>query len=415
MEPIKEEIIDYIDRLRSFSKNSKVFLLSYALVTISRGIFRVIFNLYILELGFSTKFLGILISSHLVGTALFLFPGGAISDKIGRKKTLLISVSIMVWSILVLSLFQDKYLLLIANSVRGVSFSLLQVTVAPFMMEQSKEYERMHLFSVSASLRSFSGMFGNILGGFLPGIFAVLMVHTLAVQYQYTLLGAGVFTLLAIFPLLPIKEKKLKVKTAAKSQPLFSGNRAFVAKFAVCSIIIGFGAGVIVPYFNVYFSQVLGATSGQIGLIFSAGAFSMGIASLILPLLVRKFGRVGSTVITQYVSIPFLLLMMVATTVYAAFVGYFLRTTLMNVSHPAQRNFYMDHIAEHERGKANSISRFGSTLFRALGSDVGGFLISEGTFSHAFKITAVIYVIGTTLFFLFFRTKDQYRPVHSMN
>jgi predicted MFS family arabinose efflux permease len=99
---------------------------------------------------------------------------------------------------------------------------------------------------------------------------------------------------------------------------------------------------------------------------------------------------------------------MVATSIYSAFIGYFLRTTLMNVSHPAQRNFYMDHIAEHERAKANSISRFGSTLFRALGSDVGGFLISEGSFSDAFKITAVIYVVGTILFFVFFRTQDQY-------
>ncbi|MGD2247717.1 MAG: MFS transporter [Candidatus Methanofastidiosia archaeon] len=408
MHPIQEEIHDYIDRLRSFSKNSTVFLLSYSLVTISRGIFTVIFNLYILELGFSTTFLGVLISSHLIGTALFLFPGGAISDKIGRKKTLVTAVSIMVGSIFILSTFQDKSVLLLANGVRGVSFSLLRVTVGPFMMEQSKKYERMHLFSVNASIRSFSSMFGNIIGGFLPGIFAVLLVNSLAVQYQYTLVSAGVFTLIAIFPLLFIKEKRIAVKPAVKSKPLFSGKRPFVAKFALCSIIIGFGAGVIVPYFNVYFSQSLGATSGQIGLIFSAGAFSMGIASLILPLLVRKFGRVNSTVITHFLSIPFLLLIMVATSIYSAFIGYFLRTTLMNVSHPAQRNFYMDHIAEHERAKANSISRFGSTLFRALGSDVGGFLISEGSFSDAFKITAVIYVVGTILFFVFFRTQDQY-------
>jgi MFS family permease len=180
-----------------------------------------------------------------------------------------------------------------------------------------------------------------------------------------------------------------------------------VFKYTLCSIIIGFGAGIIVPFFNVYFSQVLLASAAEIGLMFSAGELSMGVASLVLPFLVRKFGKVGSTVLTQAVSIPFLLLIMASTRLFFAFVGFFMRMTLMNMSHPAQNNFYMGEIPEHERGKANSISHFGSTIFRAAGSDIGGYLIAAGTFSYAFQVTAVLYVVGTVLFYWFFRKKDS--------
>lgn len=349
--------------------------------------------------------MGGLISSHLIASAVSLLPGGAVSDRIGRKKTLLISTALLFWAVIILCTVQDKYILIIANGLRGIGDSLLRHTVAPLMMEQSNHYERMHLFSIIAALRSFSRTFGNIIGGFLPAVYA-FTVRGLAEQYQYTLLTAGIFTLLAFFPLVLIKEREPIAKAVILSKPLFSGKRMVVLQFTGCSVIVGFGAGIIVPYFNVYFSQELHATSAQIGLIFSAGSLSMGFASLILPFLVRRFRKVDSTALTQYLSIPFLLLIMVSTTIFHAFIEYFLRTTLMNVSHPAQRNFYMDHIQEHERGKASSISQRGSTLFRAVGSNIGGYLIATGNFSRAFQITAVIYVVGTTLFYFFFRKKE---------
>lgn len=79
----------------------------------------------------------------------------------------------------------------------------------------------------------------------------------------------------------------------------------------------------------------------------------------------------------------------------------------MNMASPAQQNFFMDEIPEHERGKANSLSQFGSTFFRALGSDVGGYLLSVGNFNQAFQITGSIYMVGTGLFYFFFRNKNN--------
>jgi MFS family permease len=402
---IRNEITDYITRLRSFTRNSKILLFSHASTRVGFGIFWVILNLYILELGFSPTFLGVFISSNLIASAVFLIPGGAISDRIGRKLTLVLSTGLMFWSVIILCTVQDKYFLILANSMRGVSESLILVTVTPFIMEQSENYERMHLFSINAALNSFSIMFGTLIGGVLPTVFA-FTVQTLAVQYRYTLLTTALFSLLAFAPLFFIKEKKRIHRPSFASEPVFSGKRTIVLEFVIYSSIIGFGAGIIVPFFNVYFSQELHATAAQIGLIFSASQLTMGIASLVLPVVVRKFGKVKSTVLTQYLSIPFFLLIMMSGSLFIAFVGFFMRMAFMNMAHPAQQNFYMDHIREHERGKATSLSSFGSTLLRAVGSNVGGYFIAVGSFSHAFYLAALTYVTASTLFFLFFRDKE---------
>lgn len=404
MSTIKEEAADYVERIKSFSRNSKIFLLSHCFVTVGLGIFGVIFNLYILELGFSTAFLGVLIATELLFSAAFLFPGGAISDRIGRKNTLLISTAFMILSIVLIGVFTDKYILLLANSMRGMSTSLINVVIAPFMMEQSSTYERMHLFSVDAASRSFSRMVGSLIGGLLPAVFALKGVEK-AAQFQFTLLAAGFFTFTAFLPLLFIREGNNQLKPAHTGS-LFAEKRTFVGKYVFYSVLIGFGAGVIVPFFNVYFSQVLHATAAQIGLMFSAGELSMAIASLVLPLVVRRYGKVGAVVITQLLSIPFLLLITVSDTLGPSFVGYFFRTTLMNMSSPAQQNSYMENIPSHERGKANSISQFGSTVSRALGSNMGGYLLASGSFSLAFQITGTIYVVATMLFWTFFKKKD---------
>jgi MFS family permease len=410
MSNIADEIADYINRLKSFSKNSKIVLFSYALTRVGFGVFWVILNLYILELGFSTKFLGTFISSHLVASAIFLIPGGAVSDWIGRKRTLLLSTALMVVSVGVLVTAQGKYMLIFANILRGAGDSLILVTIAPFMMEQSKTYERMHLFSVNAAVSSFSIMVGTLVGGMLPTVFATT-ISGLAEQYQYTLVTTAGFFTLAFFPLLFIEEKyeqplsPLSSKSS-ESAPVFLQNRKFVFQFVAYSSLIGLGAGIIVPFFNVYFSQVLHATSAQIGLIFSVSQLTVGIAQLLLPLLVKKFGRVKATVITQFLSIPFFLLILLSNNLGVAFLSFFMRMSFMNMAYPAQQNFYMDHVAEHERAKANSVSQFGSTVLRAVGSSMGGILIATGSFSQPFYTAALVYVAATSMFYIFFRKKE---------
>src|SRR3990170_3840589 len=80
-------LLDYFATLGRFSRNARLFL-SYALLSgLGTGIWNVMFNIYLLRLGYETTFVGLFWMVDMLFHGLFAFPAGLIGDKIGRRKT----------------------------------------------------------------------------------------------------------------------------------------------------------------------------------------------------------------------------------------------------------------------------------------------------------------------------------------
>jgi MFS family permease len=89
----------YAAKVMRFSFNARMYLLFVFLTTLNLGIYGVIFNLYILRLGFGEDLLGLILSSASTATGLFAIPAAFICDRLGRKRTLLLSSVLSVLSI----------------------------------------------------------------------------------------------------------------------------------------------------------------------------------------------------------------------------------------------------------------------------------------------------------------------------
>jgi Na+/melibiose symporter-like transporter len=85
------------------------------------------------------------------------------------------------------------------------------------------------------------------------------------------------------------------------------------------------GWGLILPYFNVYFDIVFGASSKQIGFIFSIFQLVMMFTLMFVPILTEGFGKVKVISLVQLSSIPFLLLFTSTSILAVAAFGYILR------------------------------------------------------------------------------------------
>src|SRR5208337_1194934 len=70
-------------------------------------------------------------------------------------------------------------------------------------------------------------------------------------------------------------------------------------KFTLISALTGVGTGMIVPYFNVYFSRVLHATSFETGLVFAGTDALMVLGFIITPHITARLGRARATTLTQ--------------------------------------------------------------------------------------------------------------------
>ena len=119
-------------------------------------------------------------------------------------------------------------------------------------------------------------------------------------------------------------------------------------------LISSLGGGMIVPYLNVYFEDRFEASKSAIGIVVALGQAATGLAFLIGPMIVKRFGEVKSVVYLQLSSIPFLLLTAFSANFYLSSGGYLFRQALMNAANPFYNSIKMSYVHRSLRGLASS-------------------------------------------------------------
>jgi len=408
----------YIARLNSFSPNARRYLLFVFLTILNVGIYGVIFNLYILSLGFQEDFLGLILSLSSVSIGLFAIPAAFICDRLGRKNTLLLSSSLLTLSLLFLYNTTSKELLVVFSIAYGMASTLSLVTGATFLVENSTPYERMHLFSIYYIIYTFSTLSGNMIGGFLPSILSDLSADRFflevggAIAYRLTLYVSLVATIISLLPLAYIKEK-----TFRENVSMFDRIRVYrsifqsgiVRRMVLFYCLFGIGWGTSLPYFNVYFDIVLGASANQIGLIFSLSQLVMMAGYFLVPILTEKLGKIRLASTVQVLSIPFLLIFTFSSSLTVAAFGYMMRYMLMNMANPILNSFKLEIVSAEERSIINSVMWMACYTFVGIGTYAGGLMMAEGKNSMPFLVTGFFYALTAVLYYVFFNEIEKAR------
>ncbi|AYK13910.1 MAG: MFS transporter [Methanosarcina flavescens] len=412
-------VAGYRAKLNGFSRNACLFLVYVFLISLSLGIYEVIFNLYILRLGYREDFLGFMLSLVSVSTGLFAIPAAMFCDRAGRKNTLLLSCLLLLFSFSILYTTTSKFLLAFFSVVYGVSSSLKIVTAPTFMVENSTGYERMHLFSMYYLLYTVGVMIGNFAGGNLPQIFiSFLDINPIGpVAYQLSLYASLAAVLISLLPLIFINNKRNNlVERSAAFSTLFSTLRSVtIQKLILVNGLIGMGWGLALPYFNVYFDIVLGASSKQIGIIFSLSQLVMMFTLLFVPILTEGLGKVKVVALVQLASIPFLLLFISTSILAIAAFGFVMRSAIMNMSNPVLSSFNMEIVSEDQRATVNSLIWMSCYTFVGLSTYAGGLMMAHGFYTLPFLLTCILYIVATVLYYIFFEKVEKKQKIIDMS
>lgn len=396
------------------SHNAKLYLVAITLQGLNFGIWGVIFNLYLnlSEVGFQPDFISYMFTAWGIATGLVALPAGLICERIGPKRALLISLTANFANLIQIVVLQPPILLL-ASLASGLIGTVGWVASAPFMMENSRQEERTYLFSVSWALMVIMGVIGSYVGGVLPDIFnAYFSVPTgaegSALGYRISLAISVALALTAAIPILLIKEGK--VLQRQKMVDLLSlrniRSSRIILKFMIPTGLIGFGAGFIVPLFNLFFSLKFSAKTEQIGLMFALSSVTLGIGMLTAPALSNKLGKVKSVVICQYLSMPFIMLMTLAPNLTLASAAYITRNALMNMAGPISSTLQMELVTETERATTNGVMVMADNIPRAVTASLSGRMMTESDFYTPFLFTTVTYFVASSLYFIFFRKAE---------
>ncbi|MHA1929976.1 MAG: MFS transporter [Candidatus Thorarchaeota archaeon] len=399
--------ISYRDRIRLFRKDARLYIVSNATGSFAYGISSVILNLYLVESGFGEDFLGLFLSISMFATAFIAIGAGMVSDRRSRKPIILISSVITFISFIIAYTTLDPMSLIISQIFFGLSSAFSQVSWSAYITDLSTDDERAHLFGVGAGISLLALFAGNILGGFLPDIFMNVLpvAGSLFIAYRFTLLFSLIPMALSAIAVLPMTKDEPKEITSGFS---FSNvvNWDFIGKYATTVSVVGLGAGMIVMFFNIFFKQEFAADSTAIGIIFGINTLVLATGNFLAPAMADRIGKVKTVAITEILSVPFLLMIAWAPTIYFAVFAYVSRTALMNMAGPVSHAFFMEGLTKEERATAIGIMRSGDSFVRGVSANIGGLLLAMGLYRLPYVLVAGLYILSVILFYIFFKNKE---------
>ncbi len=400
----REGIKDYLDHLRLFSKNTRLYLAGSFLMGINFSVFLLLLNLYLKERGFMESEIGLVASSRAVGMTLMALPAAVILSRMRLKPILMVTVALFaIFSYSIVSADLLGYMIIYAV-LSGMAFTFYRVAAGPFYMRNSTRKERTHIFSFSFGMMILAGTIGSLAAG-KTAAWIGGELGDIVLGYRYTLYLGILVSLLSLMPFMLIKaaapsddEKRI---TLSRQQLRRRGK--FYFKISFVNFLIGTGAGLIIPFLNLYFRDRFDLPPDTIGFYYFLVNFSMFAGILAGPVLARRFGLVRTIVFTQLMSIPFLLTLAYSYFLPVVVVAFVVRGALMNLGVPIVTNLGMELSDRSEQGLVNALLMVAWTSSWMVSTALGGRLIEQYGYTFTMNITIVLYVLSSVIFFMFFR------------
>lgn len=397
---------DYASKVRAFQPNARLYLLNVIVTGAAMGVFRLLFNFYVLSLGFNEALLGSLITTSSLASLFAALPSGYLADLLGRKNSLLISACLISVSILGMVLWPTEAVFYSMNVLSGIAQSLWAITMAPFLMENSGERERTYLFSFSSGLNMAMASAGSWIGGYLPTWVANfrMLSPTSSEAYGGALLVTALSAAIGLIPLAMLRTPRLEKTQRSVFAPLSyaAKNPSLLGKLIIPMLLTSIGAGLIMPFMNVFYRVVHDQPDPVIGALFAWGALAMGIGLLLAPPLADRMGKIQLVVITQAISIPFLIILGFSPIFWLSAAAYYIRLTLMNMSSPVYNTFVMERVDPSARATVASLVSMSWNFGWAFSPTVSGFLQVHYGFGPPFIGTIIFYVVSIYLYWAFF-------------
>ncbi len=482
-------LVSYIQQFGRFQRNARLYLISNALSGVTLGIILVLYNLYIVSLGYTTAFIGLLLFTGTLGAGIAIFPAGFCVDRFGGKVILIWASGLIGVAGAGQMLFRTPVPLLISTFIVGIGGAFIVVVNAPFLSTNSTPSERPHLFSLAIVLTLATTVLGEVLGGALPLWFrsipwlmallptwsaGLLAAQPLARSYQLALLLAGVIAAPSFIPLFlmgddrphnlprpsvfrPVFSRLRHPLDFFKRLPLFSlpdtfahrakvsgnennGNRlkkevhaegvqmdekskqpglsrskdllrAFLFRplsvFIMIQLLTGAGAGLFIPYFNLYFVRHLGASPALFGVIDGAANTLNALLTLLAPWLVLRFSKIAILIVPRLLSIPLMLIIGLTGSLPLAAALYPFRQGLMDMSQGILQLFSMEVVEPQRRGFANSSYQAAYQVSMALSASLAGLIIARLGYAPVFIGAAVLYSLALLLLWSRFGQNDR--------
>jgi MFS family permease len=435
----------YLRSLTGFERDARLFLVATFVGGAAISLYWVDFNLYLRSLGLSTALIGVVATVTSASGMLVALPASRLSDVLGRRFVLLAGSVLQAAAFVGLVVFTAPAAILLLAACYAAGQQSIQVVSAPFLAEHSTPEQRNELFSVQFAIMSATNVGAALLGGFIANVVAdqAGFAPGSPETFRVILLMMAALGIVAVLVTLRLRDDRPRtpaiVRTGVRRAPATevghpdAGARAgagrrpsrvrigrFVpianpgrlARLLFPNFLIAVGAGQVIPFLNLFVERKFGLQLASLNALFALTSLGTMVAILLQPALARRCGKIGSVVLVQGTSIPFLLVLGFSPVFWTVALAMMVRNSLMNAGNPIFNAFAMEHVDPSERATLSAAMG----LLWSLGWVIAGPWYSllqstlgfDGGYAVNFITIIVLYSIGTGLTWHWFG-----RPEHA--
>jgi MFS family permease len=422
----------YITGFRGFERDARVFLVTTVLSSGAISLFWINFNLYLAALGIDPSTIGLIATTGALSSALAALPASILSDRIGRRLAMIVGAALSSVALGGLLFATEIPFLFMLAVLYGAGQQMLFVVAIPFLTERSRPEHRNELFALQFAITNGTQVVAALAGGAIAAAVAAATGHGAGSPEAYQVLLALMLGLMvaALVSLLRLSDDRPGKRPQVVEEPAAttvvpatsrSGravrrldrvgirvrNPGFAARLLLPGFLISLGAGQVIPFLNLFVVGRFGLDLSEVNAVFAVTAFGTMLAILLQPALARRYGKIGSVVIVQAASIPFLVVLGFAPLVWLVIIAMAVRNSLMNAGNPILNAFVMEQVQPAERATMAAAMN----LLWSLGWVIAGLYYSvvqlllgfERGYTVNFITIIVLYSVATALYWLWFR------------
>jgi MFS family permease len=399
-------------RIPHLSRNVALFLLASALIDVGVfGIMDVLLNFFYRTLGFDLAAISVLQGSQRIGGLLFSLPAGLLIARIGARRTLMIAAGMIALALVGMTLASDFAWQYGVRALLGAGYSAVFIAMIPLVATLVGREQYTTVFSYQFIAVALAVAITNSIGGSLPGALASLFPTIGGAEstgaYAGSLWVAAAFPLLCLIPLALLPDAAPPALTPATTTRSGApwGN---ILLISLPMFIFGLGAGMSLPYYNLFFRDTFALSDAVIGNIFTLGAVAMLTITLIVPYTARRVGQVGALALALFATSAAFLLLSLTPGIELTVVFYMLALGLRNTMTPLYSPLLLDRVDERHHGLISSVSTGAWSLGFLVVTFFSGGWVEQFGYPFLFQMTALTTLVTGALALVIFRAL---RPV----
>jgi MFS family permease len=395
--------------LGDLHRDAKLLMASRGIRAFAFSYLNVVFAIYLDRLGYSTVTIGIIFTVAYLSGALLTALWGYLSDRIGRRKILMLLAALTVVSNGIYLFFTSLFFILAAVIIASVGaggsagggqgggpFNPVEEAL---LAEKSRPENRNQIFAWSACVGSFAGSLGALASG-LPQWLQENRGWSAVASYKPLFALTILFSIVLFFVYGAIGEEHQPQKTEKK---ISRSTGAFVTKMSMLAVVDNFGAGMagsLVPY---WFFLRFGLPLKSLGVIFFASYFLAALSFLTAPVIARRMGIVRTMAFSHGLASLIYLALPLAPTLSLAAALLVFRSFFAYMDNPLRASFTMAMVRSSERGSAAGVTSLARIVPFGISPTISTYLMQTVSLTLPLFIGGALQLINDVAFYLIFR------------